>query len=314
MNSTITPFENELPGDKLSDQIVTNVIVSFILMIIAQIIAIYLNSALIITTFRTYKKEYQYPYYPLLFLIILINIIFTFLTGLIIFLVIFDTDNEGIVNLIPIPILIATSHPTLIAILDFLLCLHRFSVIFWRSSFLSIRIRCWAPLFFAVILPFVLVVSIMATMYAGFQAKRVDIDESLELLVAVCFIIDLAIKGVLGVVTFIGYSAILCKSVRQRRKIGRSIDFTIIKQAFPIACFQFITSIIIIIIHIGLSNIAWGMIKVYIAKYLFTQLLCIVVPLSIIFGKRDRKKFGDLIICQRRRAQIGSTWTSENAA
>ncbi|CAB3401812.1 unnamed protein product [Caenorhabditis bovis] len=196
--------------------------------------------------------------------------------------------------------MMAISYPSLICILDFLLCIHRFSVMFMDSEFWSTRIRWKGPLIFLSSLPFILFIATESLAYAMNQfgiAGRRDRRASIPLM---CFAYELTIKSSLGSLTFIGYLVILMKVIGQSRRVGRTIDFTVIRQALPIASVQFVTNILLLFLHMGNSQGLLSFGKVCTAKYAFTQLLCIVVPFSIILGNRNRReKFGDFAICCR---------------
>ncbi|CAB3401811.1 unnamed protein product [Caenorhabditis bovis] len=165
------------------------------------------------------------------------------------------------------------------------------------SEFWSTRIRWKGPLIFLSSVPFVFYISSSSLTYAVYLTERNE--ESNNSLIF--FIIDLSLKTIFGILTFIGYVVIFLKVGGHRRRIGRSVDFSVIQQAFPIACFQLVTTISIIVMHLKISGESyWELTKVCIAKFVFTQLLCIVVPFSIILGNRNRReKFGDFYICSR---------------
>ncbi|CAB3397213.1 unnamed protein product [Caenorhabditis bovis] len=230
-----------------------------LLFFISQIIAIYYNIALTVMIIRTFRVEYKYPYYPLLFLIMILNILFVLLTTLVLLVTFGFRDLHTIDIALPSTFIIATSYPNFIGILDFLL--YQFGI---------------------------------GNKYSN-----------LTNLVFYCFAYDLGLKTVLGILTFVGYFVILVKVIGQSRKVGKAIDFTVIKQAVPIASFQFATNIMLLFMHMGTSQGFLSFGNVCVVKYTFTQLLCIVVPFSIILGNRNRRqKFGDFGFCCKTSSRI----------
>ncbi|CAB3401809.1 unnamed protein product [Caenorhabditis bovis] len=266
--------------------------------LITQIIAIYVNFCLVVMVFRTIKDEYKYPYYPLLFLIMFSNVLFVAMTTAIAVLGGLSRIVPALAKSFPVLIMIAISYPTVICVLDFLLCIHRFSVMFWDSEFWSIHVRWKGPLIFLITLPFVVLISSISITYSSLLVG-VEIDAfGVGNLPLYCFISDIALKSLLGFLTFVGYVLILLRVAQQNRKVGKFTDFTVIEQAFPIACFQLISSILTVFMHMGVHRSAWSFAKVCLLKYAFTQLLCIVVPISIIIGNQNRrKKFRYFCVC-----------------
>ncbi|CAB3401945.1 unnamed protein product [Caenorhabditis bovis] len=186
--------------------------------------------------FRTIRLEYTHPYYPLLFLIMLFDMLFVIMTTISAIDIIVRIEFAFV---LPQILMMATAYPILISILDFILCVHRVAVIFWESDFWNEKIRWYGPLMFCLSLPVVLVITIGCLLFVGMHTIMKG-DAKAMIYANVAHYSDIILKFLLSFATFLGYFLIFAKLRTHRKRMKRAVDYTIIKQAFPIACFQLV--------------------------------------------------------------------------
>ncbi|CAB3401798.1 unnamed protein product [Caenorhabditis bovis] len=176
------------------------------------------------------KDFFQQPYYPLLFIIMMLSIIFVVLTTLTVIATLILPSY-----ILPIiALLMTTSYPILIAVTNFLLCLNQLSMAFWKSRFLNETIRWFGPLIFACSIPWLISLAALSSRYVLVMGSDA-VDEAPISLVA--FYVEPIVEWILIVLTMAAYFLIILN--RQQC----AIDFSVVKQAFPIVCFQMVLGI-----------------------------------------------------------------------
>ncbi|CAB3401800.1 unnamed protein product [Caenorhabditis bovis] len=196
-------------------------------------------------------------------------------------------------------LMLGPSYPTFIAILDFILCAHRVSVMFCESEFWNEKIRWYGPLIFLVLTPFVLLLTASSGIFSVSYFTE-SAEDNVDLFVSIFgYYGELFIKLTIGVLPFFGYLSILLKMRSHKRRLNQSVDYTVIKQAFPIACFQLITGILSLALHIAFYGTDNAFLISLVIKHVFGQPLCIVVPISILLGNSTRReKMPLLFVCR----------------
>ncbi|CAB3401813.1 unnamed protein product [Caenorhabditis bovis] len=296
------------------DPVYISIFIAFSL--ISLFASIYFNGLLFIMIYKLIRLQFQiklqraFPYlaftlkysnyYPVLFLIILLNILYVAANGSIVVPALLDCRPTQFY--IPILIVTAASYPAIACILDFILCVHRFSLIFLDAESLPFRIRLIEPLILLISSPLLCQMIALSSIYAanqlGYQVGTIFKYRTLFDFFATELFLIVVFNGIsLGV-----YLVILARVARQFWKFGRTNDFTAIKQAIPVSGIQFIANILMFFMYNQSIENPWNFGKIIMIKYVITQILCVVIPIAILRGNSHLwQKFKRSGICCRRR-------------
>ncbi|CAB3411293.1 unnamed protein product [Caenorhabditis bovis] len=182
-----------------------------------------------------------------------------------------------------IAMILIFQHPSLIALLDFLLCVHRLSVVFCECKFFTQYFRWTGPLLFLIIAPLMLIATLIAS-----TALSIHSDGS----VSDYFVrIQTGLKAALSVLTFSGYSLILIKSRSKQTTNANRRDYSVIlRQALPIASFQWCSVIILGITQIPFEDFEVTNVQIFMINIALSCMFYIVVPISIIVGNNTKRR------------------------
>ncbi|CAA21629.1 G_PROTEIN_RECEP_F1_2 domain-containing protein [Caenorhabditis elegans] len=207
----------------------TSMLILLFLFLTILILAVYSNIRLFVILCRNFPRERTHSYFPMLLLLNTLSsmTVIILVCSMLLPFVPHGVDGkiDSAYDVIVYPAVYALITPTLIAAADLILCVQRVAVS-RKLGETKVSKRWYGVLTFLIVAGPIAYISYNSRIYSFTIENKRNAKQF------VCFLADSIIKGVCGVLSFIGYLSIWIWAKKQK-----NFD-TIIRQALPIATFQ----------------------------------------------------------------------------